>query len=57
MTTTDKAKNAAQQVKGRVKEEAGEITGNDRLRADGKADQTKGSLKQVGEKIKDTLKK
>ncbi len=57
MTTTDKAKNAAQQAKGKVKETAGEISGNDQLRAEGKADQTKGNLKQAGEKVKDALKK
>jgi uncharacterized protein YjbJ (UPF0337 family) len=55
MTTTDKAKNTAQQVKGKVEEAAGKVTGNDHLRAEGKADQKEASLKQAGEKVKDVL--
>jgi len=56
MAATDKAKNTAQRAKGKVKEAAGAATGNDRLRNKGKADQAKGNVKQVGEKIKDTIK-
>ncbi len=56
MTTTDKAKNTAQQAKGKLKEAAGEAGDNDDLRAEGKADQTKASLKQAGEKVKDAFK-
>ena len=55
MATKDKMKNKAQEVKGKVKESAGRATGNDRLRAKGKADQAKGNLKQAGEKVKDAL--
>jgi len=57
MATTDKAKNSAQQAKGKFKEAAGKVTGNDKLRAKGKADQMKGNLKQAGEKVKDAFKK
>jgi uncharacterized protein YjbJ (UPF0337 family) len=57
MTTADKAKNSAQRAKGKVKETAGKATGNDKLRAKGKADQTKGNLKQAGENVKDAFKK
>jgi uncharacterized protein YjbJ (UPF0337 family) len=57
MSATDKAKNTTQQAKGRLKETAGKITGNDKVRAEGKADRTKGNLKQAGEKVKDALKK
>ena len=57
MATTDKAKNTAQRAKGKVKEAAGTITGNDKLRSEGKADQRKGNLKQAGEKVKDVFKK
>jgi uncharacterized protein YjbJ (UPF0337 family) len=56
MTTSDKAKNSAQQAKGKAKETVGKATGNDRLRAKGKADQVKGDLKQAGEKVKDAFK-
>lgn len=55
MGTVDKAKNAAQQAKGRIEEAAGEATGNSRLRRKGKADQLKGRLKQTGERVKDRI--
>jgi uncharacterized protein YjbJ (UPF0337 family) len=57
MATRDKAKNTTQQAKGKLEEVAGKISGDDSLRARGKADQTKGNLKQAGEKVKDALKK
>jgi len=57
MTTTDKAKNTGQQAKGKLKEAAGKLSGNDKLRAEGRADQTKGNLKQAGEKVKDAFSK
>lgn len=56
MSTTDKTKNKAQEVKGKVKEKAGAATGNHDLEARGRADQTKANMKQVGEKVKDVLK-
>jgi len=57
MATTDKAKNTGQQAEGKMKEAAGTLSGNDKLRAEGKADQTKGNLKQAGEKVKDAFSK
>ena len=57
MAATDKVKNTAQRAKGKVKEETGKATGNDCLRRKGNADQTKGNLKQAGEKVKDAFKK
>ena len=45
------------EVKGRIKEAAGVLTGNDKLRAEGKADQAVGEVKQVAEKVVDKLKK
>jgi uncharacterized protein YjbJ (UPF0337 family) len=57
MATADKAKNSAQRAKGKVKEVAGKATGNDKLRAKGKTDQTKGNLKQAGENVKDAFKR
>lgn len=56
MSATDKAKNSAQQVKGKVKETAGKVTGDNRLRRQGKADQVKAKAKKTGEKVKDALK-
>ncbi|MCE9591718.1 MAG: CsbD family protein [Planctomycetes bacterium] len=42
-------------VKGRVKEAAGALTGNDKLRAEGKTDQAIGKVKQVAEKVVDQV--
>jgi uncharacterized protein YjbJ (UPF0337 family) len=56
MAGTDKVKNEVQRGKGKVKEAAGKVTGNERLEAKGKADQTKGDVKQAGEKVKDAVK-
>ncbi|MEP6661092.1 MAG: CsbD family protein [Acidimicrobiales bacterium] len=55
MSATDKAKNAAQEVKGKVKEAAGKVTDDERLEHEGRADQAKSDLKQAGEKVKDAL--
>jgi uncharacterized protein YjbJ (UPF0337 family) len=57
MATEDKAANKAKEIKGKVKEVAGEATNDDDLKAKGRADQAKGSLKQAGEKVKDAFKK
>jgi uncharacterized protein YjbJ (UPF0337 family) len=42
-------------VKGRLKEAAGALTDNDKLRAEGKTDQVIGKVKQVAEKAVDKL--
>ena len=42
-------------VKGRIKEAAGALTGNDKLRAEGKTDQAIGKVKQVAEKAVDEV--
>jgi len=56
MAAIDKAKNTAEQAKGKAKEMAGKASRNDKLEAKGKSDRTKADLKQAGEKIKDALK-
>ena len=55
MATADKARNKAEELKGRAKEKTGEVTGGDKLRAEGKADQAGADLKQAGEKVKDAF--
>ncbi len=40
------------QVKGRVKEAAGVLTGDEKLEREGKADQSAGKLKERVEKVK-----
>ncbi len=57
MFNKDKAKNTTQILKGKVKEAAGETTGDQHLEADGKADQMMGKIKQAGEKAKDAFKR
>ena len=55
MATADKARTKAEELKGRAKEKTGEVTGDDKLRAEGKADQAGADLKQAGEKVKDAF--
>ena len=55
MTDSDKIRNKAQEVQGKVKEKAGQATDDPYLEAEGKADQAAGNLKQAGEKVKDAL--
>jgi uncharacterized protein YjbJ (UPF0337 family) len=43
------------EVKGRIKEAAGALIGNDELRDEGKADQAVGKVKQVAEKAVDAV--
>ena len=44
-------------VKGRIKEAAGALTGNDKLRAEGKTNQAVGKTKQAFQKAVGTVKK
>jgi uncharacterized protein YjbJ (UPF0337 family) len=44
-------------IKGRIKEAAGALTGNDKLRQEGKTDQAVGETKQAVQKVADTVKK
>lgn len=55
MGLLDKAKNEGEIAKGKVKEGVGDATDNDRMEAEGQADQTSGDAKQVGEKVKDVF--
>jgi uncharacterized protein YjbJ (UPF0337 family) len=43
------------QAKGRVKEAAGALTADQRLKSEGHADQAKASLKKAVDKVADTL--
>jgi len=43
-------KGSTEVVKGRIKEAAGVLTGNDKLRAKGRTDQAVGHVKQAAEK-------
>ncbi|QDB80375.1 CsbD family protein [Georgenia sp. 311] len=56
MGADDKIENTAEKTSGKIKEAVGDATDNRDLQAEGKKDQTKGSLKQAGENIKDAFK-
>ena len=45
------------EVKGRIKEAAGALTGNDKLREEGKTDQAVGKAKQTVQNAADKVKK
>jgi len=55
MTFADKFTNKMQELRGRIKRNTGEVTGDRSLQAEGRADEVKGNLKQAGEKIKDVF--
>ena len=55
MSTSKKAKHTADRLAGRVKENLGEVTGNERLRNEGKVDQVKARMKMSGERLKDAF--
>ncbi|MFD9128746.1 CsbD family protein [Kitasatospora sp. NPDC059571] len=57
MGAAKKIEHTAETAKGKVKEAAGKTVGNERLVAEGKADQVKGDLAQAGQKAKDALKR
>lgn len=56
MGLDDKIKNAAQDVAGKAKEAIGKATDNDKLEAEGRADQVKADAKKAGEDVKDAFK-
>ncbi|BBA96428.1 hypothetical protein RVR_1721 [Actinacidiphila reveromycinica] len=56
MSTDDKTKAKVEQGKGKLKETAGRAVGNERLEAEGRAEQAKGDVRAAGEKAKDAAK-
>ncbi|GAA1597555.1 CsbD family protein [Leucobacter chromiireducens] len=57
MSAEDKIKAAAEKVVGGIKETAGKATDNDKLVAEGKSEQAKGTIREKAEDIKDAFKK
>ena len=55
MSLEDKISNKAQELRGRIKRNAGQVTGDRRLEAEGLAEERGGHLRQAGEKIKDAI--
>ncbi|MCW3158726.1 CsbD family protein [Micropruina sonneratiae] len=52
----DKIQNKAEEIGGKVKEAVGDATDNERLQAEGAADQAGAKAKQAGESVKDGVK-
>ncbi len=57
MSAMDKAKNKIEDLGGKAKEAVGKATGDRSTENEGRGDQTKSSLKDAGEKVKDAFKK
>jgi uncharacterized protein YjbJ (UPF0337 family) len=55
MGADDKIRNAAQDAVGKGKEAVGKATDNERLEAEGHADQAEAKVKKVGEDVKDVF--
>jgi uncharacterized protein YjbJ (UPF0337 family) len=51
----DRIKGAGHQVKGRIKEAAGKLTGDTKTEAEGKAEKTAGKVQNTVGGVKDTL--
>jgi uncharacterized protein YjbJ (UPF0337 family) len=54
---TEKMNNKAREMRGRMKRNTGEVTGNRRLQAEGRAEEMTGNLRQAGEKVKDAFRR
>lgn len=57
MSAGDDIKNNAEKLVGKAKEGLGKLTDNEKLEAEGKAEQAKASAKQDGENVKDAAQK
>lgn len=55
MGLDDKISNKVEDAKGKVKEGAGDVTGNDDLKNEGKGDQASAAVKDGVEKVKDAI--
>lgn len=57
MGADDKFDAKSDKATGKIKETAGDLTGDERLEAEGKGDQGKGHLKEAAENVKDIFRK
>ena len=53
MGLDDKIRHEAEEVVGKAKEAVGHATGNERLEAEGRAEQTEANVKQAGDHVRD----
>lgn len=56
MSKNEKAEARTEQAKGKAKEAAGRMVGNERMTGEGRAEKAKGDARQAKEKGKDVLK-
>ncbi|MER6437646.1 MULTISPECIES: CsbD family protein [unclassified Streptomyces] len=56
MAADEKAQAKGEQAEGKVKKVVGGAVGNESLRAEGRAEETKGDLREAKEKAKDAIK-
>ena len=56
VTANEKAKAKTEQAEGKVKKVVGGAVGNASLKAEGRAEETKGNLRAAKEKAKDAIK-
>jgi len=55
-SSQDKGEGALDKAKGRAKEAAGAMTGDETKKSEGRSDQTKGTVKEKKGKVKDLFK-
>ncbi|MFE2928453.1 CsbD family protein [Streptomyces goshikiensis] len=55
MSGTEKSKAHMEQARGKAKEAMGRMAGNERMTAEGRADQAKGNARHAKEDIKDSF--
>jgi uncharacterized protein YjbJ (UPF0337 family) len=53
MGLDDKIRHEAEEIVGKAKEGLGRLTGNERLEAEGQAEQAEATVKQAGDHLKD----
>jgi uncharacterized protein YjbJ (UPF0337 family) len=51
----DKFSNKVQELRGRIQRNAGAVSGDRRLEAEGRSEEVRGSLKQAAENLKDAF--
>ena len=55
MGFADRFTNRLQELRGRMKRNAGAVSGDRRLEAEGRSEEVRGSLKQAGERVRDAF--
>ncbi|MFD8954346.1 CsbD family protein [Streptomyces xanthophaeus] len=56
MSGEQKTEAKGEQAKGKLKETAGRLTGNEQMTSEGRAEQAKGDAREAKEKVKDAFK-